>query len=197
MLSEEDGKKLVKLARQTVEDYFKTKRFVLKKDEFKEKRGVFVSIHSFPDHELRGCIGYPDPVLPLGEALQRAAISAAFEDSRFPPLVESELKKIVFEVSVLTEPELIVVKNPREYLRKIKIGKDGLIIEHDILHRGLLLPQVPTQYNWDVEIFLEHLCMKAGLMVDMWLDPKTKIYKFQAQLFKEKTPNGEIIQFNI
>jgi hypothetical protein len=195
MLSKSDGIELVKLARQTVEDYFRRRRLIIKETKFKQKRGVFVSIHTFPEHELRGCIGYPYPTLPLGEALQRASFSAAFQDTRFSPLTETELKEVVFEVSVLTEPELIVVKNPKEYPEKIKVGKDGLIVEYG-LHKGLLLPQVPLQFEpkWDAETFLEHTCIKSGLLPDMWLDPKTKIYKFQAQIFKEKSPSGEIIQ---
>jgi hypothetical protein len=195
MLSEEDGKKLVKLARQTVEDYFKNKKLVLKKTEYKKKNGVFVSIHAYPDHELRGCIGYPYPDFPLGEALQRASLSAAFQDPRFPPLTKEEIDNVIFEISVLTQPELIVVKNPKECLKRIEIGKDGLIAENGF-YKGLLLPQVPLEFEpkWDVETFLEHTCMKSGLLPDMWLDPKTKIYKFQAQIFKEKKPRGEIIQ---
>jgi hypothetical protein len=195
MLSEEDGKKLVKLARQTVEDYLKNNKLVLKKTEFNKKSGIFVSIHIYPDHELRGCIGYPYPDLTLSEALQKASISAAFQDPRFPPLTEEEFDNIVFEISVLTEPELIVVKNPKEYLKKIKIGKDGLIAEYGF-YKGLLLPQVPLEFKpkWDVETFLQQTCVKSGLLPDMWLDPKTKIYKFQAQIFREKKPRGEIIQ---
>ena len=194
MLLRSDGKLLVKLARRTVEDYFKNKKLKLKETKFKEKRGVFVSIHKFPDHELRGCIGYPYPILALDEAIQRASISAAFQDPRFPPLIQDELKRVVFEVSILTLPRIIKFRNPKEYLKKIVIGKDGLMIEHGVLYKGLLLPQVATQYGWDVETFLEHLCMKAGLMVDMWLDSETKIYKFQTQIFTEREPNGEIIQ---
>jgi hypothetical protein len=195
MLSEEDGKKLVKLTRQTVEDYFKKKKLMLKKTEYNKKNGIFVSIHTYPDNELRGCIGYPYPTLMLSEALQRASLSAAFEDPRFPPLTENELDNVIFEISILTEPELIVVKNPREYIKKIEIGKDGLIAEHGF-YKGLLLPQVPLEFEpkWDVETFLEQTCMKCSLLPDMWLDPKTKIYKFQAQIFKEKMPRGEIIQ---
>jgi len=193
MLSKSDGKELVKLARKTVEDYFKNKKLKIKESKFKEKRGVFVSIHTFPDHELRGCIGYPYPILILGEAVQKASISAALQDPRFPPLTQDELKRVVFEVSILTVPSIIKVEEPKDYLKKILIGKDGLIIEHGV-YKGLLLPQVPKQYGWDVETFLEHLCMKAGLMVDMWLDPKTKIYKFQTQIFAEREPNGEVIQ---
>jgi len=195
MLLKSDGIELVKLARQTVIDYFKNRELTIKKTKFRQKRGVFASIHSHPDHKLRGCIGYPYPTLSLGEALQRAACSAAFQDTRFHPLLEEELKDVVFEVSILTEPKLIGVKDPKEYLKKIKIGEDGLIMECN-LHKGLLLPQVPLQFQpkWDVETFLEHTCMKSGLLPDMWLDPGVKIYKFQCQIFKEKTPLGQIIQ---
>ena len=195
MLSESEGKELVKLARQIIEDYFKKGKIVVRKIDFKEKRGVFVSVHTFPSHELRGCIGYTHPIFPLGEALQKASFSAAFEDTRFPPLTEPELKSVVFEVSVLTEPELINVKNPKEYLEKIEVGKDGLMVEYG-LRKGLLLPQVPLQFEpkWDVETFLEQTCIKCGLPPDMWLDDRIRIYKFQGQIFREKIPNGEIIQ---
>lgn len=195
MLSKSDGIELVELVRQTISDYFKNGKVTIKETKFKQKRGVFVSIHKHPNHELRGCIGYPYPTLPLGEAIQRASISAAFQDTRFLPLSEEELKDVVLEVSILTEPELIEVKTPKEYLKKIEIGKDGLIMECN-LHKGLLLPQVPLQFEprWDVETFLENTCMKSGLLSDMWLDPKVKIYKFQCRIFKEKIPSGEIIQ---
>lgn len=195
MLSKPDGIELVKLVRQTVANYFKNRELTIKETKFKQKRGVFISIHIHPDHKLRGCIGYPYPNLSLGEALQRAAISAAFQDTRFLPLSEDELKDVVFEVSVLTEPTLIKVKDPKEYLKKIEISEDGLIMECN-LHKGLLLPQVPLQFEpkWDVETFLENTCMKSGLLPDMWLDTKVKIYKFQCQIFKEKTPSGQIIQ---
>lgn len=195
MLTEEDGKKLVKLARKTVEDFFKEKELKIKETKFKEKRGVFVTINTFSDHKLRGCVGYPYPVLPLGEALQKASFSAAFEDTRFPPLQESELDKIIFEVSILTKPELIKVNKPKEYVKKIKIGKDGLIIEQGF-NSGLLLPQVPLEFKpkWDTKTFLEQTCIKAGLLPDAWLDERTRIYKFQAQIFSEKSPNGKVIQ---
>lgn len=195
MLEGSEGRDLVKLARKTIEKYFKNGKFLIELTKFKQKRGVFVSIYTHPDHKLRGCIGYPYPVLPLGEALQKASFSAAFRDTRFQALTREELRKIVFEVSILTEPKLIRVKRPREYLKRINIGKDGLIIEYGF-HKGLLLPQVPLQFepNWNEETFLEYLCIKAGLTEDMWLDPKTNIYKFQAQIFKEKIPSGEIIQ---
>jgi uncharacterized protein (TIGR00296 family) len=195
MLSKSDGIELIKLTRQTISEYFKNRELKIKQTKFNQKRGVFVSIHIHPDHELRGCIGYPYPTLPLGEALQRASLSAAFQDTRFSPLSEEEFNNVVFEVSILTEPKIIEVKDPKEYLKKIEIGKDGLIMECN-LHKGLLLPQVPLQFEpkWDVETFLQHTCIKSGLLPDMWLDSKVRIYKFQCQIFKEKTPSGEIIQ---
>lgn len=194
-MSISDGRLLVILARKTVESYFKTKTFDLKETEFSQKSGVFVSIHTHPDNELRGCIGYINNTYPLGEAVQKAAFSAAFEDTRFSPLTEKELNNVVFEVSVLTKPELINVNEPKEYLEKIHIGRDGLIVDHGILHKGLLLPQVPTQFKpeWDVETFLEQTCLKAGILPDMWMDSQTRIYKFQCKIFAEKKPNGEII----
>ena len=141
-----EGIKLVKLARQTVLNYLKNKELKIKQTKFKQKRGVFVSIHTHPDHKLRGCIGYPYPTLQLGEALQRASVSAAFQDIRFLPLSEGELNNVIFEISVLTEPKLIEIKDPKQYLKEIEIGKDGLIMECN-LHKGLLLPQVPLQFK--------------------------------------------------
>ncbi len=196
MLSLEEAKKLVKLARKTLEKFFENKKFELEKTEEKnlqEKKGVFVTIEKFPDKSLRGCIGFPSPTLPLTEAVQRAAFSAAFEDSRFLPLEKEELEKIIFEISVLTKPKLIKIKNPKEYFKKIEIGKDGLILQNGPFS-ALLLPQVPLQFNWDVEKFLENLCYKAGLTPDYSYNKNTKIWKFQVQIFSEKKPKGEIIR---
>ncbi len=182
------GKKLVMLARKSVESYFLKQE--IKDAEFKEKLGVFVSIHAV-DGDLKGCMGYITSVKPLGPAVIEIARAAAFSDPRFRPLMQKELEQVVFEVSVLTKPELIKVKNPEEYIKKIKVGKDGLILECDG-YEGILLPQVPKQFNWDAEQFLNALCNKAGLLEDTWKSKKCKIYKFQAEIFKENMPNGEI-----
>jgi len=192
MLSLSDGEELVRLARKTVADYIKDTKLKIKETRFKEKRGVFVSIHTFPSSMLRGCIGYPYPIFQLGEAVQKASISAAFNDVRFQPLAENDLKKIVFEVSVLTQPKIINVNNPEEYLGKIEKGNDGLIIEHGSCS-GLLLPQVWEQIP-DKEEFLTTLCWKAGLTPDYWKDKDTKIYCFRVQAFAEKEPNSKVIQ---
>ena len=165
-----------------------------------DKRGVFVTLEKIvvtPDglrkRELRGCIGFPEPVLPLVEATIKAAIAAAFHDPRFTPLMQAELPSIVFEVSVLTKPELLKVENPKELPRKIKIGKHGLIIERGFF-KGLLLPQVAVEYEWTEEEFLNQACLKAGLPSRTWMMPGTNVYVFGAQIFAELEPNGEIIE---
>lgn len=181
------GKELIKLARKAVE----TKKIEKKiSKDFEIKKGVFVTLETFPEKELRGCIGFPHATLVLGEAVQKAAISAAYQDFRFPPLEKEGLDKIVFEVSILTEPELIEVKTPKEYSQKIEAGKDGLILQNGPF-AGLFLPQV-----WDFfkskEDFLENLCYKANLTPDYIHDKNTKIYRFRAQIFAEEKPNGKV-----
>jgi len=195
MLNLKEGKILVKLARSSVENFFEKGKLEIKKvkeKKLKEKGGIFVTIETFPKKMLRGCIGFPYPALPLYEAVQKAAISSAFQDYRFESLRKDELEKIIFEVSALSEAKLIKVKNPKEYFKKIEIGKDGLILKHGIFS-GLFLPQVWKKIP-DIENFLRNLCWKAGLQSDCWLDKKTKIYKFRVQAFAEIKPRGEIIE---
>lgn len=196
-LNEEEGKFLVKLARRAVKEYLETKKVPETTTRVHEKLlqpcGVFVTINSIENEEkeLRGCIGYPYPTDPLGEAVIQSAISAATQDPRFNPLTKDELDKVVFEVSVLTPPQVLEVKRPQDYPSKIRIGEDGLIIEKGMF-KGLLLPQVPVEWNWDQEEFLCQCCIKAGLPPDNWLLPVTRIQKFQAIIFEEETPNGRV-----
>jgi len=185
----EEGKKLVKLARDSIKTYFENKEI---KSESSEKRGVFVTIHTHSSHQLRGCIGFPEPVLPLKEAIIKASRASAFSDPRFLPLKKEELDKVIIEVSILTLPELIKVKKPEEYLGQIKIGRDGLIAEVENF-RGLLLPQVAVEQKWGVEEFLNQVCLKAGLLENTWKQGECKIHSFRSQIFLEKEPNGEII----
>lgn len=192
MLNINQGKKAVLFARKNIEEFVKKgKKFdtPLPK-EFKEKRGAFVTIHTYPNHDLRGCIGIPLPVMILKDAIIEGATSAT-HDPRFPPLNPDELDKIIIEVTVLTRPEIIKVEKPKYYPKKIKIGRDGLIVEKGF-YKGLLLPQVPVEHGWDKETFLSQTCMKAGLPPDAWLDEKTEISNFSGQIFTEKTPNGDI-----
>lgn len=189
MLNLEQGQELVKLARNSIKSYFEGKE--LKTEKFKEKRGVFVTL--LLDNHLRGCIGYPEPVKPLGEATIEVARYAAFEDPRFLPLKKEEFDNIIVEVSILTLPKLIKVKDPKEYVDKIKIGRDGLIIEIPPF-RGLLLPQVPIEQNWTKQEFLEQTCLKAGLLANTWKEGDIDLYTFQSQIFKETEPNRKITE---
>ena len=191
MLSFEEGKKAVSFARDVIENHVKNKSTISDLNGiFNENQGAFVTIHTYPDHDLRGCIGIPLPVMALKEAIVEGAKSAT-RDPRFPPLSENELENIIIEVTILTKPELIKVNEPKEYLSEIEIGRDGLIVEQDIF-KGLLLPLVPIEQNWDKEEFLSHTCLKAGLMPDAWFDEKTKISKFSGQIFTELKPRGDI-----
>ena len=144
---------------------------------------------------MRGCIGYIEPTYPLYEVIHRVSISSALEDPRFPSVSLEEMESITIELSVLTPPKLIEVSDSSDYLEKIVIGRDGLIAEKG-MRRGLLLPQVPIDHGrkWDVLTFLEHTCEKAWLPRDAWKDLNTKIYSFQALLFEEKEPKGEIVR---
>ena len=183
--TEKDGKELIKLARDSINSEFLIREIKVSsaiKKKYSEKQGVFVTLNI--GKELRGCIGYPEPILPLYDAIIQAAKSAAFSDPRFPALTEREFELVKVELSVLTVPELIEVNDAKDYINKIKIGEDGLIIRSNY-GSGLLLPQVFTEYNCDAIKALDMTCQKAGLPPHAWNDIHNKIYKFQAQIFKE------------
>jgi len=206
-LTLKDGQSLVKLARKAVEQYLENGKVISPPKDISSKLmthcGVFVTLNSINGNEkkLRGCIGFPYPTLPLVRAVIDSAINSATQDPRFPPVSYAELDNIVFEVSILTPPQLVTVKNSTEYPSKIEVGKDGLIVERGY-YKGLLLPQVPIEWNWNEEEFLcqccikaglsPECCVKAGLSPDCWVLEGTKIYKFQAIIVEEDKPNGEI-----
>jgi len=182
------------LARRAIEAHLQGMDFCGPKDlpdRFRKKSGVFVTLNTYPDRDLRGCIGYPEPIMPLVEAVLDSAVSAAARDPRFEPVTARELGRIVVEVSLLTPPELVKVKDPREYLKAISIGRDGLIADNGF-GRGLLLPQVPVEQGWDVHEFLDHTCMKAGLPAAAWTEKGTRLYRFSAEIFDELEPGGRV-----
>jgi hypothetical protein len=197
-LSLDEGKFLINLARNTVKEYLENGKIIKPPKDTPKKLlepcGVFVTINSVRngEKELRGCIGYPYPTSPLVEAVIDSAINAATQDPRFYPLSLNELDRVVFEVSVLTPPQPVEVGNPKEYISKIKVGEDGLIVEKGF-YRGLLLPQVPVEWGWCEEEFLCQCCIKAGLPPDSWLTKSAKIYKFKSYIAEELTPNGEVV----
>lgn len=196
-LTLKDGQFLVRLARKAVEKYLENGKVMPAPKDTSSKLmdycGVFVTLNSVRSNkkELRGCIGFPYPSLPLVRAVIDSAINSATQDPRFPPVSHDELDSIVFEVSILTPPELVKVKKPTEYPSKIEVGKDGLIVERGY-QKGLLLPQVPIEWNWNEEEFLCNCCMKAGLSPDCWVLEGTKIYKFSCVIAQELTPKGEV-----
>ena len=194
-ISLRDGEFLVRLARRSVE-YFLDRGEIYEPEEssvpegLRRNMGAFVSIYRVGGggKELRGCIGVPYPVYPLWYAVIYSSVSASFKDPRFPPLSLEELNKVVWELSVLTEPQEISKERLPE---GICIGRDGLIVELGS-SRGLLLPQVAPRYSWDPVEFLEHTCLKAGLERDCWKDPSAKVYIFESEIFEEVEPWGEV-----
>ncbi len=187
------AEKLIKLARNAISAVFKGKEeFKIPeehKKEFKEEKGVFVSLYI--DEELIGCIGFPEPDRSLADAVVNAAQGAAFEDPRFPPLKKKQMNDLRVELSILTEPKEIEVNKASEYPKKVKIGKDGLMIR-DRFGAGLLLPQVAVKWGWNSKEFLDNTCKKAGLSPDCWNNMKRNVYKFEAQVFTEE--KGKVIE---
>lgn len=139
------------------------------------KRGVFVTLKV--NGELRGCIGYPLPHKPLAQSVAEMAVAAATQDYRFESLREKDLGYLDVEISVLTLPR------PVKDVREIVVGRHGIIVSKGP-HKGLLLPQVPVEYAWDLETYLRHGCLKAGLDQNEW-KRGAAIEIFEAQVFSE------------
>ncbi len=155
---------------------------------FVERRGVFVTWYRPRGHLLRGCIGFPEPALPLAQGVREAAVAAALEDPRFPPVDPDELASLVAEVSVLTPfSPLPLAERPRG----VRVGVDGLTVEAGRA-RGLLLPQVAPEQGWGPEEFLNGTCEKAGLRRDSWRSPEVAVFRFQAEIFRETSPGGAV-----
>ena len=180
MLTEEEKETLLVIARNSIEAAVRKTQNILPSHQtphLEEKCGAFVTLHSHG--ELRGCIGYIEGIIPLMETVQEAAVKAALEDPRFDPVNVDELENIDLEISVLSPLKKINDVN------KIEVGKHGLVIKRGY-SRGLLLPQVAVEYNWDRETFLNQTCRKAGIGADKWKDPATEIFIFSADIFGEK-----------
>lgn len=176
---------LFSIARKAISAYFSEEGKYYPTDvpeKFQKPMGVFVTLRR--KGELCGCIGYPFPTTPLYQAIADNAVNAAFHDPRFPSLEKNWLPELEIEITILTLPKEIEYKNPEELARKIKIGRDGLIIEYGP-YTGLLLPQVPVEEGWDAKTFLSHLCMKAGLPPETWLSRPVRIKAFQGIILHE------------
>jgi uncharacterized protein len=202
VLSIEEGAAAVRVARRTLEnalgphpdaDPTKTTRGEHLSPVFDEPRGVFVTLKRYPDEALRGCIGYPLPVLPLRSALARAAVAAAVEDFRFRPVRALDLPHLTIEVSVLTVPVPLTFSTPEEAIRAVTVGRDGLIVD-GLGSSGLLLPQVAPEQGWSSEELLDGTCEKAGLPTRAWRDPRVKVRRFEAEIFQETSPGGDVVR---
>ena len=181
MISDEDKRVMLSAARMVVTAAAKGEEAApleLFKGINYEPMGIFVTLHK--TGELRGCIGYIEGVKPLGDAIIEMSEAAATRDPRFAPVTEDELAEIDLEISLLSPLEKI--DDPEQ----IEIGKHGLVIKRGF-SKGLLLPQVATENNWDRKTFLEHLCLKANLPSDAWQLGDTEISIFSAEVFSESS----------
>jgi uncharacterized protein (TIGR00296 family) len=182
-LTDEDGNLAVRLARAELEKRIggSKEAFPNLTPVFSQKRGVFVTLTRLG--ELRGCIGFPYPHLPLEEAIRDAAVSAALQDPRFPPVNARELPLVHIEVTILTVPETMK-EEPEARPVAVEVGRHGLIVQGRG-QSGLLLPQVPVEWGWNSREFLDHTCMKAGLPPGCWKSREVEILTFEGQIFHE------------
>jgi len=186
MLTDDEQKTLLALARRTLETVVvegKKLRAVRLDDlaltpALEERRGAFVTLTGGATGELRGCIGMPEPVEPLYRTVMDSARSAALNDPRFAPVTAAEVPKVRIEISALTPMEPCA--NPA----LIEIGVHGLMLEWQG-RRGLLLPQVPVEWSWDRDTFLQQLCRKSNVPDKTWKKPDAKLQWFRAQVFGE------------
>jgi AmmeMemoRadiSam system protein A len=184
-ITDEDRAALLKLARSSIEAKLikevKVIRPEKKTSALEENRGCFVTLHK--NGALRGCIGTIEAIKPLVNSVEENALNAAFRDPRFASLEEEELKYINIEISVLTVPQELSFKDKDDLKRKIKKGVHGIILSSG-WHKATFLPQVWEQLP-DVENFLEHLCIKAGIKKDCWKNRTTRVQTYETEFFSE------------
>ncbi|MBN1832836.1 MAG: AmmeMemoRadiSam system protein A [Deltaproteobacteria bacterium] len=185
-LTEEEGKYLLSVARQTIEERLKgheekEQPEAFQSPKFQGKRGTFVTLTE--NGALRGCIGHIVPQKSMIEGIRENAINAAFRDPRFPPLSEAEWKKVRVEISILTDPTPLDYTDAVDLLNRLRPGIDGLIIKKGF-NQATFLPQVWEQLP-DKKEFLRHLCLKAGLDRNAWKDDKLEVLVYQVQAFEE------------
>jgi AmmeMemoRadiSam system protein A len=178
--SPEERAQLLRLAHESILAAVEEREISLEAPtpHFAEPRGAFTSLYLFG--ELRGCVGYVLPIGSVYRAVGETARAAAFEDTRFYPVTANEAPHLQIELSILSPPQPIAPE-------AIEIGKHGLLISM-AGRRGLLLPQVPVEREWDRKTFLQQTCHKAGLPMDAWQRGAT-VEAFTAEVFGEK-PRG-------
>ena len=179
LLTEKEKKTLHRIARSSIEASVRGEQTTViaeedLSDNLKQKRGAFVTLKK--RKKLRGCIGSIFAKDPLYVTVEKMARAAAMDDPRFSPLQRNDLSKLAIEISALTPLEKI------DNINKIELGKHGLYLRRGWAS-GLLLPQVPGERGWDLNTFIEHTCLKAGLSLDAWKDSVTEMYIFSAEIF--------------
>ncbi len=181
MLNHEQRKKLLAIARNSIETYLKTgKKLEITESDplLLKERGAFVTLNEHG--ELRGCIGNLAGTQALYLTIRDMAIGSATADLRFPPVNVAELKNIEIDISVLSPLERIYSAE------RIELGKHGVLVRRGA-SSGVFLPQVAAENGWAKEEFLSNLCAhKAGLAADAWKDKSTELYIFTAEVFSEK-----------
>ncbi len=180
MLTENDGKALLAIAREAIRHCVQNQTYHPAPREEKalnKRSGCFVTIKQ--NGQLRGCIGNFQAREPLFKEVADMAMASASQDPRFAPMREDELADFKLEITVLSP--LVKIDDTSV----IEIGKHGIYIEKDF-HRGVLLPQVATDYGWDRETFLCQTCIKAGLPADAWRSQDADIYIFSGQIVTEE-----------
>lgn len=178
-LYSDDRRQLLLLARTSLTEVVSYNRIVEVPSlggRLAERTGAFVTLRC--RGRLRGCVGMPNPSLPLSETVVQAALSAARNDPRFAAIRVEELPDIEIEISVLSDAQPIAASD-------IEVGRHGLMVIRG-KNRGLLLPQVATERSWSAQRFLEETCLKADLAADVWRDPETEVLAFTAEVFSEK-----------
>lgn len=179
LLSAEDKRFLLRVARETVTRVVGDKQpldYEPPSEVTAQHRGAFVTLKK--RGQLRGCIGLLEGLRPLAKTVRDMAVSAAIHDHRFNPVSEDELDELEIEISAMSPI------GPVDDATEIRVGHHGLIIRCGG-RQGLLLPQVPVEYGWDRETFLEQTCRKAGLPPDAWKMEGTEICSFSAEVFGE------------
>jgi len=192
LLTIEDGRLLSRLARKAFTGYLKGEPAGVPSTllfKFNTVSGVFVSVIDSAKARII-CIGFPLPTCSLAQALVDASTNAAIRaDLMDYGHAENDLR---LEVSILSELERIDATKAVDYPKILKIGRDGIMVEHG-LRRGILLPQLISEQGWNAEDALTECCLRAGLPYDCWLSGKARVYRFQATIFMEKDPGGEIV----
>lgn len=188
ILTPEVEKCLLKLARSALNEYFKSRKKKSLKDTdiklpvLKKKRGTFVTLTK--ENQLRGCIGHVHAIQEIYKDVLENTYAAAFNDPRFPPLTQEELKDTRIEISILSTPQKLDYKNAQELIKNLSDNNPGVILQKGF-NTATFLPQVWEEIE-EVENFLSHLCVKAGLNPDEWRQESLTIFTYTVEKVKEK-----------